>query len=485
MAKPNYKDFHVGYLNIRHPESGRMIVGFAIQKNVDGELKPLRESSGKFKVFNTMEETEKMLNTLIKEEYGKDEPNVSLKSIQDGERQKIVVEKSMSGSGISKDDWKRLQDKYFQKDGNLLKFSTENIQNWGREMEPIMVPTLQGDDKIVAEEFFKVIQRDDTTNNEKGGAFQELWQFVEGWKEVDPGDHLKNFKPPAGRGKSKKGQIASLKGFEKHLKKQQKRSQKPERYEPRIQGVVAKRKLLGGAMPNVPQMINENTVNQYLDALGAVSPGVSAMMNARLLQADAIFEANMDDLGNLLGALLQPYPDLFLGQVAANWDDPAVQNLSPDVILAAMNAANAALAPFENMPAELPQLPQVPGQPGMVYLDVSDGSQGSLGSVGAPGPLPLPPAFDFIGQMAPPMPAAMLNQGFIPMFNQEAFNQSERAKVIDKSEKTLSELLIDYTNKREHFFRVTQAFRPEPQVIQRALELYMRASDKYYTARGQ
>jgi hypothetical protein len=50
-------------------------------------------------------------------------------------------------------------------------------------------------------------------------------------------------------------------------------------------------------------------------------------------------------------------------------------------------------------------------------------------------------------------------------------------------EKSLVQLLCDYQNKKEHFFRVSQSYAPNPNDVKRALDLYMEASDKYNEAK--
>jgi hypothetical protein len=55
----------------------------------------------------------------------------------------------------------------------------------------------------------------------------------------------------------------------------------------------------------------------------------------------------------------------------------------------------------------------------------------------------------------------------------------------DKSEKGLVELMVNYENCKQHFFRCSQAYHPDRAVVQRALDAYMAASTKYYAARNK
>ena len=50
---------------------------------------------------------------------------------------------------------------------------------------------------------------------------------------------------------------------------------------------------------------------------------------------------------------------------------------------------------------------------------------------------------------------------------------------------SLIRLMIDYTNKKEHFFRVSQSYAPNHNDVARALDLYMNASDKYHNAKNK
>ena len=47
----------------------------------------------------------------------------------------------------------------------------------------------------------------------------------------------------------------------------------------------------------------------------------------------------------------------------------------------------------------------------------------------------------------------------------------------------LNELMLDYETKKQHYFRLTQAFRPDRNACQRALDDYMNASIKYFNAK--
>jgi len=49
----------------------------------------------------------------------------------------------------------------------------------------------------------------------------------------------------------------------------------------------------------------------------------------------------------------------------------------------------------------------------------------------------------------------------------------------DMCEDSLEFLLKDYTNKKNHYFRVSQAYKPDQATVQRALDAYMLSADKY------
>ena len=50
---------------------------------------------------------------------------------------------------------------------------------------------------------------------------------------------------------------------------------------------------------------------------------------------------------------------------------------------------------------------------------------------------------------------------------------------------SLVRLLADYQNKKEHFFRVSQSYNPNPAIVAKALDLYMESSTKYHNARNK
>ena len=53
----------------------------------------------------------------------------------------------------------------------------------------------------------------------------------------------------------------------------------------------------------------------------------------------------------------------------------------------------------------------------------------------------------------------------------------------DTRTKGIVELMTDYENAKMHFFRCSQAYHPDKNVVQRALDAYMTASNKYHQAK--
>lgn len=63
------------------------------------------------------------------------------------------------------------------------------------------------------------------------------------------------------------------------------------------------------------------------------------------------------------------------------------------------------------------------------------------------------------------------------------FDTSPTAETIRVPEEGLIDIMVKYENAKNHFFRVTSHHKPNPHDVQRALDLYMSASDLYHRAK--